>query len=517
MTSVRPAIALAVGFEVVFVALLALQDGNWQTSPVSSEIGVLVASVVAAAACVRAGRAEPQRRGGWALLAGALAMWSTANALRADRLREGLEVGFVPIAEVLGIVAPVVATVAVLWLSRSLADRSNRVRLVLDGALIATGSLFAMWALAPELASPAAGRSQLLEIVVMARPGVAVAAAAIAAIALARSRKQERPTLGLVAAGLVMVALADGTLSEASVAGVDLPRVIVLGAWLAAYLFFGLAAVQPAPPPAKVAIAFDDIARAPMSTLLLPYFPLVAAGAVTAFRILVGWPFDARLAVDGLVLVSLVVSRQLVALFDNRRLVRSLHTTVKELRQRERELRHQALHDGLTGLANRLLFFDRVQHAIARSRRRGGRPPAVLYLDLDGFKGVNDHFGHATGDLLLVRVAERLRSCVRADETVARLGGDEFALVIDNADGRAAHVVAQRLLDVLTQPYELGDVKVTLGASIGIAHAEPDVDTVDTIVRRADACMYRAKAGGKGQVIDDRSPPADDPVLTPAG
>ena len=515
--TIRPAIAVAVAFEVAFVGLLALQDSSWQTSPVASEIGVLVAAVIAAAACIRAGRTAPDRRGGWALIAGALAMWSTANALRAERLRDGLEAGFVPIADVLGLVAPIVAIVGVLTLCRSLSDRSNRVRLVLDGSLVAAASLFAMWALAPEIPSPPAGRSRILEIVVMAHPGVAVAAAAIAALALARSRKQERPTLGLVAAGLVMVALADGTLSEASVAGVDLPRVMVLGAWLAAYLFFGLAAVQPAPPPAKVAIAFDDIARAPMSTLLLPYIPLVAAGAVAAFRLLIGWPFDARLTADGLLLISLVVSRQLVSLFDNRRLVRSLHSTVKELRQRERELRHQALHDGLTGLANRLLFFDRVQHAMARSRRRNGRPPAVLYLDLDGFKDVNDHFGHATGDLLLVRVAERLRSCVRADETVARLGGDEFALVIDDADGRAAHVVAKRLLDVLTQPYELGDVKVTLGASIGIAHAEPDADTVDTIVRRADACMYRAKAGGKGQVVDDRMPPADDPVLTPTG
>ena len=166
------------------------------------------------------------------------------------------------------------------------------------------------------------------------------------------------------------------------------------------------------------------------------------------------------------------------------------------------DLRERSLHDPLTGLANRSLFFDRVGHAIARLGRQPGLHIAVLYIDLDGFKNVNDTLGHARGDRLLVLVAERLRTVVRAADSVGRLGGDEFALLLEDmttADG--AVTVADRALSLLTQPFELAGQAVNVSASIGIAsRAEANIGA-DELIREADEAMYEAKRAGKGRVM----------------
>ena len=161
----------------------------------------------------------------------------------------------------------------------------------------------------------------------------------------------------------------------------------------------------------------------------------------------------------------------------------------------EEQLRHQAFHDVLTGLANRSLFLDRLGHALARAGR-GGQPTAVLYLDLDDFKAVNDRLGHAEGDRLLVAAADRLRAATRAEDTVARLGGDEFAIIVEETDPGEASKAAQRILDVLAPPFALGERPVIARASIGIAvQATGDADA-DELLRRADIAMYAAKARG---------------------
>jgi diguanylate cyclase (GGDEF)-like protein len=159
----------------------------------------------------------------------------------------------------------------------------------------------------------------------------------------------------------------------------------------------------------------------------------------------------------------------------------------------------QALHDGLTRLPNRRLFHDRVAHALARSARRPSCL-AVLYIDLDGFKEVNDSLGHAGGDQLLVLVAERLRTLVRPSDTAARIGGDEFAVLLEEIKGQAeASWVAERLLAAMGAPFLVRGVEVTVGASVGIALGEPRVD-VDELLLRADAAMYEAKAAGRGRL-----------------
>lgn len=164
----------------------------------------------------------------------------------------------------------------------------------------------------------------------------------------------------------------------------------------------------------------------------------------------------------------------------------------------EAELRHQAFHDSLTNLANRALFTDRVDHAL-RGQARDATTTALLVLDLDGFKTVNDSLGHTAGDALLVDVAARLQSILRAGDTAARLGGDEFAILLEHVAGLDDAVsVAQRAIDAVAEPVALSGKEVFIQASVGIALGA-DRQSADELLRDADAAMYQAKSDGKGR------------------
>ncbi|MGI8685085.1 MAG: putative bifunctional diguanylate cyclase/phosphodiesterase [Acidimicrobiales bacterium] len=171
---------------------------------------------------------------------------------------------------------------------------------------------------------------------------------------------------------------------------------------------------------------------------------------------------------------------------------------VSERKQLERTLTHQAFHDSLTGLANRSLFVDRVEHALLR-RGRTSYEVAVLFLDLDDFKTVNDSLGHAVGDELLEGVASRLDSSLRPADTTARLGGDEFAVLLEGMAGiDDTFVATQRLLDSLREPFTLEGKAVDVHASVGIAFADGDVLGSEALLRNADIAMYMAKSHNKG-------------------
>ncbi|HEX7472082.1 MAG TPA: EAL domain-containing protein [Candidatus Limnocylindrales bacterium] len=163
------------------------------------------------------------------------------------------------------------------------------------------------------------------------------------------------------------------------------------------------------------------------------------------------------------------------------------------------ELRHQAFHDNLTGLANRGLFGDRVEHALALSARTGASI-AVLFLDLDDFKTVNDRFGHAGGDEMLREVSSRIVEVLRPGDTAARLGGDEFAVLIEDLAGlEDAQFVADRLIDTVRAPIRIGDTDSLIGASVGIAVSTAGEGRAEDLLRNADFAMYRAKSAGKGR------------------
>jgi diguanylate cyclase (GGDEF)-like protein/PAS domain S-box-containing protein len=176
---------------------------------------------------------------------------------------------------------------------------------------------------------------------------------------------------------------------------------------------------------------------------------------------------------------------------------------VTERRQLEQQLQHEAFHDPLTGLANRALFTDRVTHALSRGDRSTDQL-AVLFLDLDDFKVVNDSLGHAAGDDLLTAVAERIRACLRRADTPARLGGDEFGILLEQASEEIATEVADRILHALRQPFTIGARQLFVQASIGIAicgggSRAGDADSAEELLRNADAAMYTAKSRGKGR------------------
>lgn len=184
----------------------------------------------------------------------------------------------------------------------------------------------------------------------------------------------------------------------------------------------------------------------------------------------------------------------------------SRHQLEEALAENQARLEHQTLHDPLTGLANRVLLLDRLEHAVQSSARRSTRP-AVLFMDLDHFKDVNDASGHSAGDQLLAEVSERLQAVIRPNDTVARLGGDEFVVLCDELDDplEEARAVAERIVSCLDSAFTIGDREVFVSASIGVAPFGPG-DTAEGLMARADRAMYRAKHLGRGRIeVYDRA------------
>ncbi|WP_308121198.1 putative bifunctional diguanylate cyclase/phosphodiesterase [Paractinoplanes bogorensis] len=215
--------------------------------------------------------------------------------------------------------------------------------------------------------------------------------------------------------------------------------------------------------------------RRPFSVL-----PYVAIAAVDALLIVVTWSADGAdreiVVASAVLLTAVVVLRQITAFRDNGRLLRRLD--------------HNATHDALTQLPNRVLFHERLRRAVEAT---DGRPVAVALIDLDDFKEVNDTLGHEVGDQLLIAVAQRLNGCVRVDDTVARLGGDEFVVVLDNADPAAADLAARRMIEALQAPVTTDGHELPIRASIGIADGHAG-DDPSVLLRQADIAMYDAKA-----------------------
>jgi len=178
--------------------------------------------------------------------------------------------------------------------------------------------------------------------------------------------------------------------------------------------------------------------------------------------------------------------------------VGALRATLRDREALEEQLKYQALHDPLTGIPNRVLFVDRVEQALARKDRHD-ELLAVIFLDLDGFKSINDNLGHVAGDELLVSVAARIQRCLRGTDTAARLGGDEFAVLIEDLpDTDAAVAVVERILKALGEPLTLRGNRVPVRASVGVAASLSRREKAGELLRNADVAMYQAKSRGKG-------------------
>jgi diguanylate cyclase (GGDEF)-like protein/PAS domain S-box-containing protein len=205
-----------------------------------------------------------------------------------------------------------------------------------------------------------------------------------------------------------------------------------------------------------------------------------------------------------------IESTMMPVTFEGRPAIQAVLRDVTERRRAEAALAHQAMHDALTGLPNRVLFLDRLQQAISAARR-DGTSLSLLLMDLDRFKEVNDTLGHHAGDLLLQQVGTRLHSAVRQVDTIARLGGDEFAVILHGTGANGVSTIVESLLQRLQAPFMVEGQPVAIGASIGVALWPEHGDEPDALLRRADVAMYVAKRTGEGFAIytadQDRNSP----------
>ena len=223
------------------------------------------------------------------------------------------------------------------------------------------------------------------------------------------------------------------------------------------------------------------------------YSPATHFAATSGFTLLsvgIGWVKDLRVLNDR-------IYQQTLELQAERKLLQEEIVLRKRL---EEKLAHEALHDPLTDLPNRRLFINRLEHAHAMNKRNLDYQCAVLYLDVDKFKTINDDMGHEAGDQILKQIASRLKSCVRDTDTVARMGGDEFAILLEALfPPDEVITIVQRLQRDLALPYELQGIAIDSGVSIGITMSIAAYQQLDDILRDADTAMYRAKANGGNQ------------------
>jgi diguanylate cyclase (GGDEF)-like protein len=309
----------------------------------------------------------------------------------------------------------------------------------------------------------------------------------VVTLMLLGSLRQPRSTtvFALFAAGLTAYSMTKSTLTYAVVhEWQNLPPLVTIG-FVAGPLLVALACLAESPSRDNLNEPVHPYAL--WVHIILPY---VALGVVVA---LLPTQAGAGVAIHTLeaLLLGLTLAQLLFAMADNTRLLS--------------QIQYKASHDPLTGLANRALFIDRLTHAMARHAHIH-QSLALLFCDLDGFKGVNDSLGHAAGDKLLCTVARRLTDCVQPSDTVARMGGDEFAILLDGGTDDPV-TVGRCVLDATNGPGAETGVPCAVHASVGLVIVEPEADLVtpDTLLRQADLAMYSAKYNGKGDLVVYRS------------
>ncbi|WP_406817798.1 diguanylate cyclase domain-containing protein [Mycobacterium sp. M23085] len=489
-------LAAVYGVAELLVLLSSLRGwrGPYGTWPIN-ECVVAVSLIFAAICAGRAARSTDGRRQryGWLALVTALLGWTVGEGIWAVYdVRPELDHAANPAAaEIVLLLYPFGAMVSLVLLSK-LSRHSPR-RLLLDGLIVATSLFVISWVFVVETQLRQHTGTRLATLAEIFSDIVLLTTAILM---LSRAQPGERPSRTLATGGVATIAIADMVMvfytgiGSYHTGGVgDLIRVAGLGMFALA----AVAAVHEHPAPASP----DDIEF--RARLWLPYLPLILAAGVGWAHVAGNSVHDPMLAGLG-ILVAAVLARQFVVLVENQNLLS--------------EVAREAFRDHLTGLANRALFLHRLEQAVAR-RHPDGTPIAVLCLDLDNFKSVNDALGHPAGDELLVRVADRLTAALGEQGTIARLGGDEFAAVIE-ASVEESQLVAHRILDAFTGAILIEGIPITVRPSIGFTVASGTSNcTVDQLLRHADLAMYAAKREG-GQCIRSFMPDRPLPYAFPA-
>ncbi|MCV7440857.1 bifunctional diguanylate cyclase/phosphodiesterase [Mycobacterium paraense] len=468
----------AVAALLVVASSLFRWRGAYGARPVDEAAFALCLLVAGASAGYAARFSTGRRRFGWLALLIGLVGWAAGEVLWSGyEARPEIEHATHPaVAEVVFSLYPLGAMVSLALLSH-LSRHSPR-RLVLDGLIVATSLFVISWVFVLDQQLREDSGSRLATLVEVFADVVILTTAILM---LSRVRSNDLPSRGLLAGGIGTIAAADiAMVFQTGVGSYHLGDVTDLGR-VAGFALLALAGL------ASVHETGTDHPRTEIMSpalLWLPYLPLMLAAAVglgQAVGLMAHGPLLAALGI----LVAAVLARQFIVLVENQGLLT--------------EVAREAFRDSLTGLANRAYFLHRLEQAVARQRRAGG-PIAVLCLDLDNFKAVNDALGHPAGDELLVRVAGRLTAALGDTGIVARLGGDEFAVLIE-ASVDESQAAADRVLDAFGTAIVIDGVPIEVRPSIGFTVADAASNcTVDQLLQRADLAMYAAKREG-GQCI----------------
>ncbi len=476
--------------------------GGWGSPPARiaiEDLGFVVLALFVTGCCAHAAwRFHGRQRTIWVCVTIGMVGYTAGSAIWAYHEWWRTESPFPSAADFGYLLLPVFVCIALLMVPVG-ASRYTHSRLALDGIIVAVAFFQIGWWTVLDQVFRDGGASGFAVGVALAYPVLDLGVLTVAVLVLGRARLAERRSLTLLVSGMVLIAVADGvfvyTNSHGNLTAVTYGSV----GWAVGLLLIALAALSPGRGAHRRTAADREISRAAM---WLPYAPIVLAMAVALVRF-AGTPGLPPALLASVVLIVLVLLRQFIVVGENRRLLKAVEA--------------QALRDPLTGLANRALFLDRLTHAMAL-HRRDEQSVAVLSLDLDDFKLVNDGLGHPAGDLLLVEAAQRILGAARSSDTVARIGGDEFVVLMEG-DTEDARRVAQQVLRAFDEPFAIDGHALSLCPSAGLAAATADDPELspDALLKQADVAMYTAKRSRlrgvqvycAGDMADDAHPGAE--------
>jgi diguanylate cyclase len=435
----------------------------------------------AVSTAIAARRGRGRQRQAWLVMTfGLVALVFGAMAVVYHRFFLGNDLTlYPPTAMIAFLLFPTIACVALLIFPSGYSGVA-RFRMLLDGAIVGASLFVVAWMTLLRDAYPTAGVSRLDEFLSIASPIGGVVTVTVAVLGLARANAYWRQTFAVLTLGLTVMAAAGGAYVFLLARHIYLFDTSLGLGWPAGLVLIGVAALDC--PTGAPETSQQRLSNGPVS-LWLPYIPLAVAGGLEVVELGGSLVSDPALAAAPWLVIA-VLARQIMVVAENRRLAHSVSD--------------QALRDPLTNLGNRVLFRDRLGHAI-QLLHRDQRSVAVLSMDLDDFKLINDKLGHAAGDALLVQAAQRLLGCVRSGDTVARIGGDEFAVLIEDA-GENAHLIVYQIMEAFERPFSAAGEVIFVRLSAGLAVAglnDSDLRAAE-LLKHADSALASAKQLGGG-------------------
>ncbi|MGQ9348234.1 MULTISPECIES: putative bifunctional diguanylate cyclase/phosphodiesterase [Mycolicibacterium] len=476
-----PWLWIPIGLTVALAVLLAVDDSRGLgVRTVDNAITLTLSSYATLCAWLAARDARGRARKSWTLMAGALGAYALGDLTWLVRESAMHTQPFPSPADFFYLVFTILAVLSVLTMARYGAGstRHSKLRVALDGVTIALSAPLLAWIVAlKDVYADNLGNPASL-VIATAYPVLDIVALGVTVSVLVRADVRYRTVLTLVVAAFALTTIGDVGFAHAVVNGTYTTGSWLDVVWAAGLVCFAAAGqlARSATMPRRRALTVP-----PNVSVWLPYVPFMIAGTVGPLVVMSGVE---RFIVP--FITAAVCLRQAVAAWENRYLL-SLAA-------------ERALRDPLTGLANRSLFQDRLAHALML-RERDNRSVAVISLDLDDFKLVNDSLGHPVADSLLVSAGRRIIGCVRTGDTVARVGGDEFALLLEG-DASSPDLIAQRVADAFAEPFIVDGHQILMHPSIGVAVTPPDEAEVSaqTLITRADMAMYTAKKSRSSRV-----------------